>query len=96
MKKQRLFKMTEIEQNMLAKALWDIRRSDPDRIGGFVHKVQNVPKRRLYLSDTEFRLSLAALNCLRRAYLSAGRYSDGIDAVILKLMQTKYRRAPVR
>ena len=59
MEKRRLFQMTEIEQNMLGKAL-----------------------------------ALRALNRLRSSYLAAGRYSDGIDAVILKLLHSRYRRVP--
>lgn len=91
--KQQLFKMTEIEQNMLEKALWDIR-SMSDEVLGLMRKTRSAPGRRLYLSASEYRWAVQALNELRTAFLAAGRYSDGIDAVMLKLMKSKYRRPP--
>ena len=99
MEKQRLFKMSGIEQNMLAKALCDVRRerqSEDVTLGNLIEKTIHAPGSRLYLSDDEFRWAALSLNGLRSAYLNAGRSSGGIDKVLLKLMNTKYRRVPAR
>ena len=96
--KQRLFKMTDIERNMLVKALCDIRQD----VGAGTGEVEDLIERtahapgRLYLNETDFHWVAISLNGLRSAYLSAGRSSGGIDKVLYKLMNTKYRRAPVR
>lgn len=89
MEKRRLFAMTEIEQNMLEKALLDLDRA---QTASMRRRVRQAPRRKLYLNQTEYDLAVRALNGLRDAYLAAGRYSDGIDAVILKLMKSRYRR----
>lgn len=91
MEKQRLFAMTEIEQNMLEKALLDLDRA---QTASMRRRVRQAPRRKLYLNQMEYDLAVRALNGLRDAYLAAGRYSDGIDAVILKLMKSQYRRVP--
>ena len=91
MEKQRLFAMTEIEQNMLEKALLDLDRA---QTASMRRRVRQAPRRKLYLNQTEYDLAVRALNGLRDAYLAAGRYSDGIDAVILRLMKSRYRRVP--
>lgn len=95
----RLFKMTEIERNMLVKALYDIRGSDgreASEVECLIRKTAEAPDRRLYLTEPDYHWSMEALNVLRNAYLSAGRCSDGIDNVLLKIMKSKYRRAPAR
>ena len=91
MEKRRLFAMTEIEQNMLEKALLDL---DREQTASMRRRVRQAPRRKLYLNEAEYDLAVRALNRLRDAYLAAGRYSDGIDAVILKLMKSRYRRVP--
>ena len=91
MEKRRLFAMTEIEQNMLEKALLDLNR---EQTASMRRRVRQAPRRKLYLNESEYDLAVRALNGLRDAYLTAGRYSDGIDAVILKLMKSRYRRVP--
>ena len=98
MMKQRLFKMTDIARNMLVKALFDIRQD----IGTGTGEVENLIERtvhapgHLYLNEADFHWTAVSLNSLRSAYLSAGRSSGGIDKVLCKLMNTKYRRVPVR
>lgn len=100
MEKQRLFKMSSTEQNMLVKALCDIRRERQSEgngaLGNLIEKTIHAPGSRLYLSDDEFRWAALSLNGLRSAYLNAGRSSGGIDKVLFKLMNCKYRRVPVR
>lgn len=99
MEKQRLFKMSSIEQNMLVKALCDVRREKQSKdttLGNLIEKTLHAPGSKLYLSDEEFRWAALSLNGLRSAYLDAGRSSGGIDKVLLKLMSCKYRRVPAR
>ncbi len=91
MEKRRLFQMTEIEQNMLGKALLDL---DREQTVSMRRRVRQAPRRKLYLNEAEYDLAVRALNGLRDTYLAAGRYSDGIDAVILKLLKSRYRRVP--
>lgn len=91
MEKRRLFAMTEIEQNMLEKALLDL---DREQTASMRRRVRQAPRRKPYLNEAEYDLAVRALNGLRDTYLAAGRYSDGIDAVILKLLKSQYRRVP--
>lgn len=95
MERQRLFKMNDIERNMLVRALLDIRETvEPgqyDAVQMLGAKTVSAPKGKLYLTEEEFDWATTALNGLRNAYLAAGRSSGGIDKVLMKLMQSKYR-----
>ena len=91
MEKRRLFAMTEIEQNMLEKALLDL---DREQTASMRRRVRQAPRRKLYLNEAGYDLAVRALNGLRDTYLAAGRYSDGIDAVILNLLKSQHRRVP--
>ena len=42
-------------------------------------------KRYLYLTDTEWRVMLLALNKLRSRLITQGRYTDVVDEIILKM-----------
>ena len=42
-------------------------------------------KRYLYLTDTEWREMLLALNSLRSKLIAQGRYTDAVDEIILKM-----------
>ena len=42
-------------------------------------------KRYLYLSDTELRMVLLALNRMRSKLITQGRYTDAVDEIIMKL-----------
>ena len=98
MTKQRLFPMTNIEQNMLVKALCDVCRqsgASSGEVRGLIDKTLHAPRGKLYLNDQEFHWAAVSLNRLRTAYLSAGRSSGGIDKVLFKLMHSKYRRVPM-
>lgn len=92
MEKERLFKMTETEQCVLVAAL----RGNPGPSSDLASRAANAPRRRLYLDGAEYQQAIRGLNQLRTDYLAAGHYSDGIDAVMLKLMRSKPRRAPAR
>ena len=43
-------------------------------------------KRYLYLSNTEWRVVLLALNKMRSKLFAQGRYTDAVDEVIMKMM----------
>ena len=43
-------------------------------------------KRYLYLTDTEWRVMLLALNRMRSKLITQGRYTDAVDEVIMKMM----------
>lgn len=100
MEKQRLFKMTDIEKNMLVRALSDKqRRVSSDRcseVRALVEKTEQAPQNRLYMNEIEYQWIEIALNDLRNAYLAAGRSSGGIDMVLLKLFRSRYKRVPAR
>ncbi len=42
-------------------------------------------KRYLYLTDTEWRVMLLALNEMRSKLIAQGRYTDTVDEIILKM-----------
>ena len=44
-----------------------------------------IEKRYLYLTDTEWRVILLALNRLRSKLIAQGRYTDAVDEIILKM-----------
>ena len=100
MEKQRLYKMTDIEKNMLVWALSDKqKRVGADRcseVQALVEKAKQAPRNRLYMDEIEYQWVEIALNDLRNDYLSAGRSSGGIDKVMLKLLRSHYKRVPAR
>lgn len=42
-------------------------------------------KRYLYLTDTEWRVMLLALNEMRSKLIAQGRYTDAVDEIIMKM-----------
>lgn len=100
MTKQRLVKMTGGDQNILVKALRGAQESvEPElsgRLQALIDKALAAPKRRLYLSDEEYQYAALSLNRMRNDYLAADRSCGGIDRLLIKLMQAKYRCAPAR
>ena len=100
MEKQRMLKMSQLEQDMLVKALCDtqsdVQPEQAEEMRSLAAKTVHAPRRRLYLSDEEFGRAVQALNRKRNAYLSAGRSSVGFDRILLKLLNSKYRHKPVR
>ena len=42
-------------------------------------------KRYLYLTDTEWRVMLLALNKLRSKLIAQGKYTDAVDEIIMKM-----------
>lgn len=96
MEKQRLFKMSVLEQDLLVKALCDAQKKSELGMPDLLNKTVQAPNRKLYLNDEEFHWAVQSLNRMRNSYLSAGRSSGGFDRVLMKLMRAKYRRVPAR
>ena len=42
-------------------------------------------KRYLYLTESEWRVMLLALNSLRSKLIAQGRYTDAVDEIIMKM-----------
>lgn len=100
MTKQRMVKMTGGDQNILAKALRGAQQEAEPELSGklqtLIGKALIAPKRRLYLNDEEYQYATLSLNGMRNDYLAANRSCGGIDRLLIKLMQAKYRYAPAR
>ena len=100
MTKQRMVKMTGGDQNILAKALRGAQEEAEPELSGKLQTLSGkaliAPKRRLYLNDEEYQYATLSLNGMRNDYLAANRSCGGIDRLLIKLMQAKYRYAPAR
>lgn len=100
MTKQRLVKMTCGDRNILVKALRSAQESVEPELSGqlqpFLDRVLRMPKHKLYLNDEEYQYATLSLNRMRNAYLEENRSCGGIDRLLIKLMQAKYRCAPAR
>ena len=44
-----------------------------------------IEKRYLYLTESEWRVILLALNRLRSKLIAQGRYTDAVDEIIMKM-----------
>lgn len=94
--------MDEVTKNMLIHALRDVFREEKTK--GFpteetrdlVLKLAEHDSQKLFLDDTEYKKTVQALNSLRNGFIRSGRYTDGIDTVLIKIMRSKYRRCAVR
>lgn len=49
-------------------------------------------KRRIMLDDYEWRIVINALNDLRTSLIREGRYTDAVDDVLIKIIETKQRK----
>ena len=100
MTKQRMVKMTGGDQNILAKVLRGAQEEAEPELSGklqtLIGKALIAPKRRLYLNDEEYQYATLSLNGMRNDYLAANRSCGGIDRLLIKLLQAKYRYAPAR
>ena len=45
-----------------------------------------IEKRYLYLTESEWRVILLALNRLRSRLIAQGRYTDAVDEIIMKMV----------
>lgn len=98
MTRMRYVKMDRIMNHMLIHALREVFRQEKeqglpvDTTRDLVLKLAEQEEGRLYLTEAEHTKSVEALNKLRDTYLKNGRYSDGIDSVLLKIMKSRCRR----
>lgn len=98
----KMVKMDTIMKNMLILALGDVMREekkkggDPKTPSSLILKLDATPEGKLFLEEEEYRLVICALNKLRDTYLAKGRYSDGIDKILYKILRAKYRKCAVR
>lgn len=98
MTRMRYVKMDRIMNHMLIHALREVFQQEKeqglpvDTTRDLVLKLAEQEEGKLYLTEAEHSKSVEALNQLRDTYLKNGRYSDGIDSVLLKIMKSRYRR----
>lgn len=52
-------------------------------------------KRYITLDDSEWKIVINALNDLRNSLIQQGRYTDAIDDIMIKLINTKPKRKPL-
>ena len=103
--KERLYRMTEPDKNMLFVALAD----EFNRwLGEFAIRVDELPPKKnfwpwdktklydLYLTDEEWTTARNAINDLRNWRLSVGKDDGGTGDSLMKIMTAKYKNAPER
>ena len=71
-------------------------RNYPANCSRFLDRVLRMPKHKLYLNDEEYQYATLSLNRMRNDYLEENRSCGGIDRLLFKLIQAKYRCAPAR
>ncbi len=54
------------------------------------------PKYHLYLSDDEYRRVLQSLIRLKNSLITQGRYTDGVDDVLCKVLSAKKRKVKIK
>lgn len=102
MEKQRCIRADEITRNMLVHALREVFRQENEK-GMPVEMTRNLILRlaylegkKLFVDEEEYKKAVQALNGLRDGFIQNGRYTDGIDIVLMKVMRSKYKRCAVR
>ena len=53
-------------------------------------------KYHLYLSDEEYRRVLQSLIRLKNSLIAQGRYTDGVDDVLCKVLSAKKRKVKIQ
>lgn len=97
MEKRRCIKTDEITINMLVHALRDVFRKERDagestkETGDLILRLACHKNEKLYLTEEEYKKAVFALNGLRDTYIENGRYTDGIDTVLLRIVNARYR-----
>lgn len=54
------------------------------------------PKYHLYLTYDERRTVINSLICLKNDLISQGRYTDGVDVLIVKLTKAKVKKIKIK
>ena len=52
-------------------------------------------KYRIALDDSEWKIVINALNDLRNSLIQQGRYTDAVDDIMIKIINTKPKRKPL-
>ena len=52
-------------------------------------------KRYIALDDSEWKIVINALNDLRNSLIRQGRYTDAVDDIMIKLINTKPKSKPL-
>ena len=52
-------------------------------------------KRYIALDDPEWKIVINSLNDLRNSLIRQGRYTDAVDDIMIKLINTKPKRKPL-
>ena len=53
-------------------------------------------KYHLYLSDDEYRRVMQSLIYLKNSLITQGRYTDGVDDVLCKMLSAKKRKLKIK
>ena len=53
-------------------------------------------KYHLYLSDEEYRIVLQSLIRLKNSLIAQGRYTDGVDDILCKMISAKKRKFKIK
>lgn len=102
MEKRRCIKTDEITVNMLVHALRDVFREEKETgvptedTGNLILRLAGHKEKKFYLTEAEYKKAVQALNGLRDTYIENGRYTDGIDAVLMRIMGARYRKYRTR
>ena len=52
-------------------------------------------KYRIALDDSEWKIIINALNDFRNSLIQQGRYTDAVDDIMIKVINTKPKRKPL-
>lgn len=102
MEKQRCIRADEITRNMLVHALREVFRQENEKgmpvevTRNLILRLAYLEGKKLFLDEEEYKKAVQALNGLRDGFIQNGRYTDGIDIVLIKVMRSKYKRCAVR
>ena len=50
----------------------------------------------IYLNDDEYRRVIQSLICLKNSLIAQGRYTDGVDDVLCKVLSAKKRKFKIK
>ena len=53
-------------------------------------------KFQIYLNDDEYRRVIQSLICLKNSLIAQGRYTDGVDDVLCKVLSAKKRKLEIK
>lgn len=102
MEKQRCIRADEITRNMIVHALREVFRQENEKgmpvevTRNLILRLAYLEGKKLFLDEEEYKKAVQALNGLRDGFIQNGRYTDGIDIVLMKVMRSKYKRCAVR